>query len=104
VKSEKIDTPTKRELIQEISDLKSKLTESQETLRAIQSGEIDAIVINTNGVEQIFTLKGAEEPYRILFEQMNEGAITISDDRSILFCNHSFAELVRTPLDKIIGL
>jgi PAS domain S-box-containing protein len=103
VKSEKIDTPTKRELIQEISDLKSKLTESQETLRAIQSGEIDAIVINSNGIEQIYTLKGAEEPYRILFEQMNEGAITISDDRSILYCNHSFAELVRTPLDKIIG-
>jgi len=103
VKSEKTDTRTKHELLQEIRDLKSKLTDSQETLRAIQSGEIDAIVVYANGDEQIFTLEGAEEPYRILFEQMNEGALTISDDRSILYCNHSFAELIRTPLEKIMG-
>ncbi len=53
--------------------------------------------------EQVYTLKGAEEPYRVLFEQMNEGALTISENGNVLYSNQSFADAMRTPLEKVIG-
>ena len=97
-------------LISEISDLKARneelerrLAESEQTLGAIRSGEVDAILVSTKSGEKIFTLKGAEEPYRILFEQMNEGAVTISEDGGILYSNQTFARLMRTSLEKVFG-
>ena len=108
--SEKTATARMEKLQSEIDDLKSEveglqqeLAEKTQTLEAIQRGEVDAIVVSTNGREQIFTLVGAEEPYRILFEQMNEGAVTVSQDLGILYCNQSFAVSMRTPLERIIG-
>jgi PAS domain S-box-containing protein len=86
-----------------IRSLQEELAEKTQTLEAIQSGEVDAIVVSTEEGEQVFTLKGAEEPYRILFEQMNEGALTISWDLGILYCNQSFAESMKTPMERIIG-
>ncbi len=87
----------------EVETLQHELTEKTQTIDAVQRGEVDAIVVSSNGQEQIFTLSGAEEPYRILFEQMNEGAVTASQDLVILYCNQSFARSMKTPLERIIG-
>ncbi len=64
---------------------------------------MDAIVVSADGGEQIYTLKGAEEPYRVLFEQMNEGAVTIAEDGGILYANQSFARVMKVPLEHVIG-
>ena len=53
---------------------------------------------------QLFTLKGADDPYRVLIEEMNQGAVTLSADGSILYCNRRFADLLKTPLEAIVGL
>ena len=53
--------------------------------------------------EQIFTLKGADQVYRTLVEAMNEGAVSLGSDHTVLFCNGRFAEMIQTPLEKIIG-
>ncbi len=97
-------------LMSEIDDLRARnkelerrLAESEQTLEAIHSGEVDAILVSTKSGEKIFTLKGAEEPYRILFEQMNEGAVTISEDGGILYSNQTFARLMGTSLEKVFG-
>jgi PAS domain S-box-containing protein len=84
-------------------ELERRLSESEQTLEAIRSGEVDAILISTRSGEKIFTLKGAEEPYRILFEQMNEVAVTISEDGGILYTNQSFATAMETSLEKVFG-
>ena len=60
-------------------------------------------MVSTPEGERIYTLKGADEPYRILFEQMNEGAVTTSEEGLILYCNHSFADLMKVPLETVIG-
>jgi 5,10-methylenetetrahydrofolate reductase len=52
--------------IQEIERLKSRLAEAEETLRALQSGEVDALVVKEPGGHKIFTLKGEDYTYRIL--------------------------------------
>jgi len=91
------------ELKLEVEKLRAKLEEAEETLRAIRSGEVDALVVSGEKGEQVFTLKGAEQPYRILIEEMSEGAVMLDADDSILYCNSGFAGMVKTPLEKLIG-
>jgi PAS domain S-box-containing protein len=47
--------------------------------------------------------KGADYPYRIIVEEMNEAAVTLSSDGTILYCNAHFAEMVQLPLEQVIG-
>ena len=96
-------TPTPQLLVAENEDLRARLAEAEETLRAIRQGEVDALVVSTEQGERVFTREGAEHPYRVLIEQMNEGAVTLSAQGVILYCNHRFAEMLRTPLEKVIG-
>src|SRR6186713_2086556 len=93
---------TRAELLSEIEDLRARLEEAEETLRAIQSGEVDALVLNGPEGEQVFTLKGAEHGYRVLVETMTEGAVTLGDDGVVFYCNARFAAMLKMPLEKII--
>lgn len=94
---------TMQELLLENRQLRDRLMEAEETLEAIQSGEVDALLVSGPDGEQVYTLKGAEYPYRIIFETINEGVVILQPDATILSCNRKFGELVRVPEDKIIG-
>ena len=96
-------TKTKERLIIENEELHSRLVETEETLLAIQSGEVDAIVISGTKGEQIYSLSSAETPYRTFIEEMNEGAVTLSKEGIIIYCNKKFAELVHEPIERVIG-
>ena len=87
----------------EVEKLRAQLAEAEDTLRAIRSGEVDALVVSGEKGAQVFTLKGAEQPYRILIEEMSEGAAMLAADDSILYCNSSFAGMLKTPLEKLMG-
>ena len=92
-----------KELLAENENLRLRLEEAEDTLRAIGSGEVDAFVVSGPDGEQVFTLKGAEQPYRILVETMNEGAATLAADGSILYCNNRLAAMLLVPLESLIG-
>jgi len=94
---------TQKQLLLELEDLRARLEEAEDTLRAIRSGEVDALVVPGEGGDQIFTLKGADHSYRLLIEDMNEGALTLTMDGVILYANRRFAEMLKTPLEKVIG-
>jgi PAS domain S-box-containing protein len=83
--------------------LRSRLAEAEETLRAIRTGEVDAVVVAGKQGPQVFTLKGAEQAYRVLIECMNEGALTLTADKMILYANQCFARMVKCPLEQVIG-
>ena len=83
--------------------LKSRLDEAEETLRAIRSGEVDALAIETATGPQIFTLKGADYAYQLIVENINEGAVTLLPDGTIVYANRRFADMVGLALEKIIG-
>lgn len=87
----------------EIERLRSRLNEVEESLGAIQRGEVDALVVSGPNGNQIFTLQGAEHPYRLLVEAMNEGAATLVPDGTVLYCNRRLAEILEVPLEKVIG-
>jgi two-component system, sensor histidine kinase len=86
-----------------IEDLRARLAEAEETLRAIRHGEVDAVVVQSAAGEQIYTLTSADQPYRALVEQMHEGAAILTVDGDILYCNGAFAKLVGMPLEQVIG-
>lgn len=94
---------SKKELNADNHDLQRQLQEAQETLKAIRTGAIDALVVEGPEGDQIYSLKGAEEPYRVMVETMNKGAATFSPEGDILYCNRRFAELVKKPLKEVIG-
>ncbi len=94
---------SREELLERIRELENRLLEAEETLRALRSGEVDAIVAQGPEGERIYTLKGADEAYRVLVEQMSEGALTLSTEGLILFSNERFAELMGQPLERVIG-
>jgi PAS domain S-box-containing protein len=87
----------------EIEDLQVRLQEAESVLRAIRSGEVDALVVSGPEGEQIFTLQTAEHAYRVLVETMNEGAVMLDANGTILYCNESFANLLKMPTDQVIG-
>jgi PAS domain S-box-containing protein len=96
--------PRKRqELLKENEQLHQELDEAKETLRAITSGEVDALVVNTRSGEQVFTLQGADSVYRVAIENINEGAVTLSPEGVILYSNQYFARMMRADLSKIMG-
>lgn len=88
----------------ELSELRSRLAEAEDTLRAIRVGEVDAVVtIGKNG-PQVFTLEGADHAYRVLIESMNEGALTLTPQMTILYANQCFARrMVKCPLEQVTG-
>ena len=87
----------------EITELKARLAEAEDTLNAIRSGEVDALVASGPHGDQVFTLQGAETPYRILVEEMNQGALMLIPDGTILYANTRFSILSKTPLEQVIG-
>jgi PAS domain S-box-containing protein len=80
--------------------LRARLEEAEETLRAIRSGEVDALVIG----EQVYSLAGAETPYRRLIEAMDEGAATLTEDGTVFYANRRLAEMLGAPLQEVIGM
>ena len=94
---------TKSELLTEIQSLRDRLATSEETLHAIQGGEVDAFVVSTSEGPRIFTLQTADQPYRLLVEEMQQGAAILSAEGLILYGNQSLANLLQRPLEKLIG-
>ena len=90
-------------LREEIESLRAERDEAKETLEAIQSGAVDALVIDTPEGQRIFTLQGAEHAYRALIEQMGEGAVMLKADGTIHYCNQGFAAMLQRPLEQIVG-
>ncbi|WDT79513.1 MAG: PAS domain S-box protein [Candidatus Manganitrophus sp.] len=94
---------TKKELAEEVAELRARLEEAEETLRAIRKGEVDALIVEGAEGPQIFTLKGADHTYRVLIEAMDEAASVLADDGTLLYANRCFAKMLKTPLEKLIG-
>ena len=87
----------------EIANLRNRRREAEETLQAIRSGAVDALVVSGPQGENVYTLISAESPYRVLIESMNEGAANVSSEGLVLYCNERLASLLGRPLNNIIG-
>jgi PAS domain S-box-containing protein len=92
-----------KRLVLELDGLRARLYEAEEALHAIRRGDVDALIVPSEDGEQIFTRKGADRFYRILIENMDEGALTLTAEGVILYANQGFTAMLKTPLEKMIG-
>jgi PAS domain S-box-containing protein len=95
--------PTAAELARENETLRYQLEEAQELINAIRTGAVDALAVQGAEGPRIFTLQGADQGYRTLIEQMNEGALLLSEDATVLYCNACLAGLLGRPLGEVMG-
>jgi PAS domain S-box-containing protein len=98
----KVETPREKQDAH-FRDVIARLEEAEETLSAIRSGEADAIIVTGFGGERVFILEEVEHRHRIFFESMKEGAVTLSPDGNIAFCNRRFEEMVRMEQGRALG-
>lgn len=87
----------------QLEELKARLQEAEDTLEAIRSGQVDAVMVQGGESGRVFTLEGAEHPYRVMIEAMHEGAVVTTRTGIIQYCNRSFAALVAVRMDEILG-
>ncbi|MDB5251839.1 MAG: domain S-box protein, partial [Flaviaesturariibacter sp.] len=94
---------TREELEEEIAELQHQLSEARDTIEAIRTGQVDALILQGQDGHQLYTLKSADHTYRAFIEKMTEGALTLSPQGHILYCNSQFASMVNLPLSAVIG-
>ncbi|MFP4603103.1 MAG: putative bifunctional diguanylate cyclase/phosphodiesterase [Halochromatium sp.] len=87
----------------EIEQLRARLAEAEAVLDAIRSGRIDALLVSGQRGEQVFTLKHAEHDYRLLVEEMGEGALTLTANGLIYFANRRLAAMLGVAPEQLLG-
>jgi len=90
-------------LKKENAKLRKQLNELKKSIQTIKTGKIDALVIPAKKKLKIYTEKTADKTYRILIEKMHEGAATLDENGTIIYCNLHFASMMGLPLQKVIG-
>jgi diguanylate cyclase (GGDEF)-like protein/PAS domain S-box-containing protein len=86
--------------VEEIKRLRDRVQDLEATISAIRAGGVDAIIIGGPDDERLFTLTSADRPYRVIVEEMGEGAATVSEGGNILYVNRRLAAMLgREPHD-----
>lgn len=98
------DPKTYEQLLRENAELSQRLEEATDTIDAIRTGQVDALVVNDAiAGHQLYTLKTADHSYRVFIEKMNEGAVTLNGEGIILYANSRFASMLGATLSGIVG-
>lgn len=87
----------------EAEELRRQLYEANETIEAIRTGQVDALIVQKGDMHELYTLQTADHAYRVFIERMTEGAVTLNKDGIILYCNSSFSEMVKRELSLVIS-
>ena len=98
-----MDTVSKEDLLARIEELEGRLADAEQLIEAIKAGEVDAFALNRNNKPEIFTLQSGDYAYRMLIENVSEGALNLSEEGLIVYTNNYFAELLQLPYDRVIG-
>jgi PAS domain S-box-containing protein/putative nucleotidyltransferase with HDIG domain len=87
----------------EVDDLRARLAEAEETLRAIGSGEADALVIAGSHGDEVQFLGSGQSALRQLIEALDQGTATLSADGVVLSCDASLARTLGRQVDELVG-
>jgi hypothetical protein len=98
-----MQTATSEDLLSQIKDLKTRLSEAYEAIDAIKSGSVDAFAMKKNGKPEVFTLQSLDYAYRVLIEKFSEGALNLTREGLIIYSNSYFSGLIGIPNEKVTG-
>lgn len=85
-----------------LEELRARLRAAQEALDSVR-GEVDAIVVEGSAGTQLYTVVNADQPYRTIVEEMEQGALVLTPAGDIFYCNRGFENMVRMRLDELVG-
>ena len=94
-------SPSEKDLL--IADLRHKLAEAEETLRAIRENEVDALVMRGPMAEEVFTIGGDSDSYRTFMEVMEPGAAALDGAGRVLYANSTLTRLLGMSLAELQG-
>lgn len=77
--------------------------EPEQTLPAICDGAVDAVTVHAEG-PRVFTQASPDQPFQTFVESMQEGAITLAADGTILYANAFFAAMLARLPSQLIGV
>jgi PAS domain S-box-containing protein len=86
-----------------IADLRARLEEAEETLRAIREGEVDAVVVTGSKGDRVFALTESESLPRLMVETMNEAGLAVTPEGLLVFANDRAAAFLGRPKDQLLG-
>jgi len=90
-------------LVSENAELQRRLEEAEATLEAIRCGDVDAVVVARDDSHRVYTLEGADRPYRLLVERMQQGAATLLENGTIVYCNSRMARMLGLGFEGAVG-
>jgi PAS domain S-box-containing protein len=101
------ESSTVQILLAENAELRARLEEAEETLHAIRSGKVDALVLEGSAGPQIFTLQGLDaELNRFrgeILEQVNDAVIVIDDNNCITYLNLAAGQQYGVSIANMLG-
>lgn len=87
----------------ELGRLRLQIEELDRALTAIRAGDVDAVVMAGPLGPQVYALVSADRPYRVIVEEMGDGAVTVSERGIVLYANLRLAELVGADRSALLG-
>jgi len=95
--------PTPAASIAELTRLRGQLEDLLAAFAAIRGGGVDAIMVGGPNEERLYTLTSADRPYRVIVEEMGEGAATVSERGVLLYVNRRLSNLIGRDRRDLIG-
>src|SRR6478672_5766880 len=97
-------TRTASELVAEIEDLRLRLEEAEETLHAIRSGEVEALVIG----DQIYTLESSDAASNRfrgeVLAQISDIVVALDEERRLTYLNPAAEAKYGVKASNVLGL
>jgi len=81
-----------------------RLEEAGQKLAAIRDGAVDALGVDARDGPQGLARGGSDQPFRAFVESMQEGAVLLALDGTILYANSVFAAMVGRVPSQLVGL
>ena len=79
------------------------MLEAKEIIAAIRTGTVDVVLESKGTGPRIAAFDDAVETYRLLIENIEQGAGTLSPEAVVLYANRTLSKMLQVPLERLIG-
>jgi PAS domain S-box-containing protein len=101
--SEQAESGELAEARAKLEELRARLREPEEIVRAIREGEVDSFVVSHPEGDRIYALRSADVLFRTMVEEMKEGAVAVEPSGLIVYANRYFADLMKAERSTLVG-
>jgi PAS domain S-box-containing protein len=94
---------TLAQLQRENEALHAQLAEAHETIEAMRNNTSPSLAVSGNPDAPVYSVPESEHLYRLLVEQMSEGAATLTTDGIILYANQRLGKMLNAAPERLTG-